>query len=267
LSAAGKTASKVQVGYCAQLKEIAAAKAAGFDYLELRVAEVAALSDEEFEKLLAQVKQLNISVPAANVFIPPAIKLTGSAIDKDQQMTYVRKAFDRLTRLGVQVVIFGSGGARTVPEGFSKTEAFNQLVEFGKHIAPEARARRLTILVEPLRKQECNIINTAGEGLKLVEAVNHPNFQLMVDFYHLAEEKENPAIIIKARTHIRHLHMANPQGRVFPLKWEEFDYAQFFKNLRRIGYNKRISVEASSKDFASEAPQAIALLRRAFSDK
>ena len=86
----------------------------------------------------------------------------------------------------------------------------------------------------------------------------------MVDFYHLASEKEDPEIVVRARAHIRHLHMANPQGRVFPLRWDEYDYAPFFANLRKIGYDKRISVEASAKDFPNEGPQAIALLRGAF---
>jgi sugar phosphate isomerase/epimerase len=58
--------------------------------------------------------------------------------------------------------------------------------------------------------------------------------------------------------------MANPKGRVFPLAWEEYEYAPFFARLRAIGYTGRISVEASTKDFPAEAPRAIALLRRAF---
>jgi sugar phosphate isomerase/epimerase len=58
--------------------------------------------------------------------------------------------------------------------------------------------------------------------------------------------------------------MANPTGRVFPLAWEEYDYAPFFATLRQAGYRRRISVEASTKDLAAEAPRAIALLRRAF---
>jgi sugar phosphate isomerase/epimerase len=58
--------------------------------------------------------------------------------------------------------------------------------------------------------------------------------------------------------------MANPTGRVFPLKWDEYDYTKFFEDLKAIGYSGRISVEASTKDFAADAPQAIALLRRAF---
>jgi sugar phosphate isomerase/epimerase len=58
--------------------------------------------------------------------------------------------------------------------------------------------------------------------------------------------------------------MANPQGRVFPLTWEEFDYAPFFATLRSIGYTGRMSVEASSPDIPTQGPQSIALLRKAF---
>lgn len=120
-------------------------------------------------------------------------------------MAYVKEAFARLARLGTEIVVFG-------------------------RIAPEARAHGLTIAIEPLRRDETNIINSAAEGLELVTAIDDPNFQLMVDFYHLAIEREDPEIVVRARDHIRHLHMANPHGRVFPLR----------------------------------SPQAIALLRRAF---
>ncbi len=257
-------ARKVQVGYCSTLKNIDAAKAAGFDYLELGTSEIAALSDEEFEKAVAHIKEVGLQVPVTNLFLPAALKVTGPQTNRDEQMAYVKKAFARLSRLGTGIVVFGSGGARRVPEGFSKEDAFKQLVEFGKRIAPEARAQGLTVAIEPLRREETNIINSAAEGLELVVAVDDPNFQLMIDFYHLASEKEDPEIVVRAREHIRHLHMANPQGRVFPLVWTEYHYAPFFAKLREIGYDKRISVEASAKDFPSEAPQAIALLRRAF---
>lgn len=51
---------------------------------------------------------------------------------------------------------------------------------------------------------------------------------------------------------------------MFPLAWEEYDYAPFFANLRKIGYDKRISVEAGSTDIPGEGARAIGLLRRAF---
>ena len=264
LAAVAQPGSRVKVGYCGPLKDIDAVKAAGFDYMEVRTSEVAALSDADYENVAAKFKQVGLPVLAANLFIPATIKVTGPNIDKDRQMEYVRLALDRVSRLGVRLVVFGSGGARQVPEGFSKQEAFQQLVDFGKRIAPEARSRNITIAIEPLRKQESNIINTAAEGLQWVNAVNDPNIQLMIDYYHFQVEKEDLADIFKVKDHLRHLHMANPNGRVVPLKWEEYDYAPFFADLREIHYDRMISVEASTKDLRTEGPQAIALLRRAF---
>ena len=264
VSSEGVGARRVQIGYCSQLKEIEAAKAAGFDYIEVRTTEIAGLTDEEYARLAEKLKRLGIPTPAAYQFIPGAIKLTGPKTDKAEQMAYVRKALDRLARLGVRVITFGSGTARQVPEGFSKSEAFQQLVDFGKRIGPEAKARNITIAVEPQRRQECNIINNTAEALELVEAIDHPNFQLMIDFYHFSVEKEDPAIILKAKDHIRHLHMANPEGRVFPLKWDEYDYGAFFENLRKIRYDGRVGLEARATDLSKEAPQALTLLRRAF---
>src|SRR5207245_8369450 len=59
----------------------------------------------------------------------------------------------------------------------------------------------------------------------------------------------------RAGGHIRHLHVANPEGRVFPRKADEYDYAPFFAALRTIGYDKRISVEASTQNLTADAPQ------------
>src|SRR5436190_23893804 len=260
----GQDHNSVQVGWCTPLKGIDAAKAAGFQYVELGTSEIAALSDADYEQAVRHIKEVGLPTPVTNLFLPATIKVTGPETDREQQMKYVRSAFDRLARLGTQIVVFGSGGARRVPDGFSKEAAFQQLVDFGRRIGPEARARGITVAVEPLRRAETNIINSAAEGLALVEAIDDPNFQLMIDFYHLASEQEDPSIVVRARQHLRHLHMANPQGRVFPQAWEEYGYAPFFANLRAIGYDKRISVEASTKDFPREAPLAIALLHRAF---
>jgi D-psicose/D-tagatose/L-ribulose 3-epimerase len=254
----------VQIGYCTALKNVAAAKAAGFDYVELGTTEIAGLSDADFEKAAKEIADAGVPIPVTNLFLPATLKVTGPQIDREQQMTYVTRAFDRLARLGTRIVVFGSGGARRVPDGFSRDAAFDQLVDFGRRIGPLARSRGITVAVEPLRHEETNIINSAAEGLQLVEAVGDPAFQLMIDFFHLASEHENPDIIVRARSHLRHIHMANPQGRVFPLVWDEYTYEPFFANLRKIGYDQRISVEASTKDFPADAPRAIGLLRRAF---
>ncbi len=266
LAALAQPAGKVRIGYCGRVTDVTAVKAAGFDYMELRTTEVAALSDADYESLAAELKRLALPVPAANYFLPAEIKVTGPSIDKNRQMEYLDKALDRVSRLGVRLIVFGSGGARQVPEGFSKEEAFEQLVDFGKRAGTAAVARNITIAIEPLRHEESNIINNTAEALAWVEAVNDPNIQLMIDYYHFSVEKEDPAIIAKVKDHLRHLHMANPNNRVMPLSWTEYDYAPFFATLRRIEYDKLISLEASSHDLQADGPRSIQLLRRAFGE-
>jgi sugar phosphate isomerase/epimerase len=172
--ALAQTAGRAQVGICVDPARFEAAQAAGFDCVETNASRVAALSEEEFQKLAAQVAQLKIPLAASMSFIPAAIKLTGPEVDPAKQMACVTGVLGRLKQLGVRVVVFGSDGARRVPEGFSKDEAFAQSVDFCRRVAPVARDNGITIVVEPLRKQETNIINTDREGLALDNGVQPP---------------------------------------------------------------------------------------------
>jgi D-psicose/D-tagatose/L-ribulose 3-epimerase len=252
----------IRVGYCGPLKDIDAAKAAGFDYFEVRTSEVAVLSDADFDQVASKLKRLAFPVPAAYWFVPAEIKVTGPDVDIDRQTAYLRKALDRDAQLGVRVIVFGSSGARNVPEGFPREKALQQLIEFGKRAGSEAQARQITIAIEPQRHQESNIINSTAEGLAWVRAVNHPNVQLMIDYYHFALENEDAAIVPTVRDHLRHLHMANPNNRVMPLSLNEYNYAPFFTALRQIRYSGLIGLEASSTNLQADGPRSVPLLKR-----
>ena len=256
----------VKIGRCAGVDKLAETKAAGFDYVELGTRNIVKLSDAELEAALAKHKEVGLPTPVANVFLPNEMKVVGPSVDEAALLAYAKKAFDRMARFGVQIIVFGSGGARKVPEGFSKDEAFNQLVAFAKLIAPEAQARGITMAVEPLQSRETNIINSAAEGLKWVKAVNHPNFQLMVDFYHLSLEKEDPAILETAKRHIKHLHIANPHLRRFPMSSDEFDYSVFFAKLKKTGYRGGLTIEGKTEKLDTEAPRALEFLRKAVAE-
>jgi D-psicose/D-tagatose/L-ribulose 3-epimerase len=263
LAAGNSQSPTVRIGLCGAINQIDAAKAAGFDYMDLRTSEVAALSDADFAQLAAKLKRIDMPVLDTYLFIPANIKLTGPSIDKDQQMAYVRLALDRVSQLGARVVAMGSGPARSYPDGFPKDQAYAQLVDFCKRIGPEARARNIIIAIEPLRPQESNLIQSLAEALTFIKTVNDPNIELNLDYYQFEMVKEDPADIIAAGDHIVHVHMANPNGRVLPLRWDEYNYAPLFTNLRKIGYSREMGVEATSSDFAKEAPESLTFLRAA----
>jgi len=69
----GQTPAAVRVGYCTPLRNLEAAKAAGFDYVELSATEIASLTDADFEKAANHIKEVGLPTPAANLFLPAAL--------------------------------------------------------------------------------------------------------------------------------------------------------------------------------------------------
>jgi sugar phosphate isomerase/epimerase len=246
----------IQFGISTSIENTALMKSQGWDLVE-----------EKFQNILQREQnESKLPVLAANVLVPGALKLTGPAVDNAAIDAHLNRVIERAKAYGIKKIVFGSGGARKVPDGFSQDEAWKQLVEFAKRIGPLAKKRGIVVAVEPLQKGETNTINSAAEGLKWVKAVNHPNFQLMVDFYHLSLENEDAAILVSARKNIKHIHIANPAGRRFPMSADEFDYSKFFTALKKAGYKGGVSVEGRSDDYATEAPKAVAFLRGAVTE-
>ncbi len=238
-------------------------KAAGFEFAEIGLRNAAALSDAEFEQLLARLKTLRLPVLAAINFLPPELKVVGPEVDKAKQDEYLTRAFARAERLGLKAIVFGSGRSRTPPEGFSPKEASRQLVEFSKRAAGLARKHKLTIGIEPLGAAEAGTINSVAEAVALTRAVNHPAFGITIDYYHLTQAGEPSSVLLTTRNRLYHVRVANPKGRAFPLAASEADYAGFFDNLARIRYRGAIGLEARTGTITEQGRPSVAFLRTA----
>lgn len=117
----------------------------------------------------AQLEKAGVSLESMNVLFPGDFRLTGPQADFSAVDSYLEENLPKAQALGVKVVVFGSGGARHVPEGFPQEEAFAQLVELCReHIASAAAAHGITCCVEPLNRKETNILTTSGECFRLV---------------------------------------------------------------------------------------------------
>ncbi len=231
-----------------------------FDYAELSLAHLAALPDEEFRGLAGRVERSGLRCEACNNFFPPSVRLTGPDASLPAALDYAARAIGRAARLGVCTIVFGSAAAKNVPRGYGHGAAWSQIVELLQRLGPMARQHELTIAIEPISRAESNIVNHAAEGLQLMREVNHPSVRLLVDYYHLMREREDPAIILEAGDAIRHVHIASLARRAFPTRWEE-DFTPFFACLRRIRYEGRCSIEAFTEDFTADARLALRALR------
>jgi sugar phosphate isomerase/epimerase len=259
----------MRIGYCTNLiatqtdgtgrEWIEKGQESGFDYVELPLAQIVDLNDREFSSLKERVDLSGLKCEACNNFFPASIRLTGNAVDYGKIEEYLGKALGRAAQLGVKVIVLGSPNSRNVPEGSPMDKAWSQLVELLKGIDPLVRAKGITIVIEPLCKLESNIINTVAEGLRLFRAVDRENIKLLVDYYHLVVEKEDPEVLLRAGPSIKHVHFANPAGRVYPVEAED-GYVHFMNLLKRIDYEDRVSIEAYTKDFSHDAKRSVKIL-------
>ena len=232
----------------------------GYDYIELSLAHMMALPDAEFRALALRVARSGIRCEACNNFYPRTVRLTGDTVDWQQVQEYTGRALARAAELGAQTIVFGSSGAKNVPEGFPMARAWEQIVETQRMGDSSAAEHGITIVIEPLNRLESNIVLTAREGLALVRQVDRPHIKLLVDYYHMTLEDESPDILLEAGPEVRHIHFARVEGRSFPVEIET-GYCPFFANLKKIGYDGSVSVEAYTADFASDAPHALAVLQ------
>jgi sugar phosphate isomerase/epimerase len=236
-------------------------KELGYDYAELSLTHLCSLSNHAFNNLNQLLVESDISCEACNNFFPSTIPLVGKERNISQISDYLAIAFERAGFLGVKTIVFGSGNARMVPCGTTTDEATDQLVELLEKVNQHAIIHDIIIAIEPLRKQECNIVNTFTEALILAGKANCSNVKCLLDSFHLHEENEDISVIQLQPDMLAHVHFAEPAGRVFPIAANRNKYEQIFRVLKQVKYNSRLSLEAYSQNFNVDAMTGITILK------
>lgn len=261
----------MKIGYCVNmvaadasgigLDRVATLAGMGYDYVEMPMAQMMCLDDAQFQSLLEQVHRAGIPCEACNNFIQPHIRLTGPDTDTAQVRRYLEKAIARADALGAKRIVFGSAGARNVPQGFPRDRAWSQLIDLLRLIDSMLADKDIIIVIEPLNRGESNIVNSVSEGLMLAKDTDRPHIRLLADYYHMALEREGLEVITQAGNFLRHAHIANPDGRIVPAAGDASGYDLFVRALHGIGYKDRISVEAYASDFEGEGKASLLAMR------
>lgn len=254
----------IEIGICAHPRQLEDAVRYRFDYLEPGAAEIAEMDEPAFQSFRERVLASPIRCESFNSFVRK-LRVVGEDAHEAELRDYVRKTLERCRQLGGKVVVWGSAGSRNLEPGYPRERGWEQVKSF-LHMAGEiAKPLGLVIAIEPLRKQESNIINNGAEALKLVEEVGHRNVKMIIDYYHLRVENEDPQIVWEARKEIVHFHFANPNGRVWPKKPEEDPiYGRFFELVKKINFEGGISIEAKG-NFDDDAAASLDFFKQELS--
>lgn len=251
-------------------RKLAILKQAGYDYAETSANGVAQASQEDFDAFCAESVRCGMPVETANCFLPGEVRVVGSERDNDKIREYLEKLMPRMYKLGVRVIVFGSSGARKLPEGMSREQAWEDVISFLRDFAgPIAAKYDIIIVIEPLCKKEDNCINTVHEGVEIVKAVNLPNVKVLADVYHMLREDEDFDYLKTLGGTLLHAHTSSPgvgdAKRLYMLPGDGYSQVPFLTAIESAGC-PRCSVEAGTDDFAADAPKSLEIMKKALDE-
>lgn len=219
------------------------------------------VSDQRFQVNVETIKRLRVPLYACNLFIPGDLKVVGPNVDEKAVLDYVEIVLHRAQTAGIELITWGSGGSRRVPEGFDRTKAKEQFIYMAKKVAAVAAKYDVMLALENLNSTECNFINTLTEALDVVKAVDHKNFRLCIDIYHMLKEGEAPASIAGTKKYAVYCEIAEKEGRTPPGVHGD-DFVPYLTALKKEGYKGKIVIECRWENLNKQGATAYQILRK-----
>jgi len=161
-----------------------------------------------------------------------------------------------------------------VRQGVDAEQAHGWMVAALRECCDAAGRLGVRLALEPLNRYETTLINTAAEGLALIEEVGAPNLGLLLDTFHMNIEEDSFAGAIRqAGSRLGHFHIGETnrkppgQGRMpwpeIATALKEIDYRgpivmePFVKMGGQVGQDIRVWRDLSEGAAESELDEAI----------
>lgn len=254
----------IPIGICTDFTNLPEAQALGYDFMEVPLDALSALSDAYFEEFAAWCAGSGVRVTAVNRMLPEGLHIVGSDVRAPELHAYLDRAFKRCQRLNVRVVSLDAASARAVPEGFDTPMAWRQLGNFLRLCQGHARECGLVIAAEPLRKTDCNLMNLVSEATLLSGLLQLNNVGVAANTGSMAMAAEPVTALARVGNSLCHVHVEHPLTRRMPRTGDGEDYFKLMRLLKQRGYPGGVSVCcAHTDDFAADARAALICMRQA----
>jgi D-psicose/D-tagatose/L-ribulose 3-epimerase len=187
---------------------------------------------------------------------PPGLHVTSpDAGLRRRSWEHIRDLIDLCADLGPDagkgVLVFGSPKQRCTTGGLSRAEATRHMADGLASVAPHAAGRGVTVLLEALPLNQCDVVQTLEEAAGIVEEIASPAIQTMFDVHNAIDEREpHAALIERYFAHIRHIHVNELDGRHCGAG--DYDFRPVLEALRRLRYQGWVSLEAFDFSYGAE---------------
>jgi sugar phosphate isomerase/epimerase len=146
------------------------------------------------------------------------------------------------TDLGGDLLIFGSPKQRNLVPGVDRQRGLQYAAEVIHEVLPVLEKMDVRLALEPLSPGSTNFLRTAAEAVELIQMVDSPRCQLILDCNAMSSEETPPFELIRRHArHLIHFHANDPNGQ--GPGFGELDFVPILRALRQIDFPGWISVE------------------------
>lgn len=226
---------------------------AGFDAAELCIADYDGVDTYAMKERLARHRLGCSTLSTGQACGREGIALLGDADKRRAAQERICQHIDAAAVLGSCVtigLIRGNGlvgTTRTAVSAYAGESPEDALAEALSPCVRRAEAQGVILLLEPLNRYECNVINSAAEAAAFIERMGNPaHLRILWDVFHAnIEDRDLNETIQLMGAKLGHIHIAD-SNRWFP-GYGHIDFEQLLRCVKQTGYSGYVSLECLNK--------------------
>jgi D-psicose/D-tagatose/L-ribulose 3-epimerase len=227
----------------------------GFDWIEVPIE-----TPDEFDyaRAGALIREHGLGVSVGAAIGPDRDLIHPDASIRANGAAYVRHCIDAAHTIGAHTLMgpmYAAVGRTWQMTAEERERDMLVLVAALRELAEYAAARDVVLCIEPLNRFETSFLNLASQGIELIDRVDHPSCQLMLDTFHMNIEERSLGDAIRAvGQRLRHVHACeNDRGAPGSghVPWDDVALA-----LHEIGYDGPVVIESFTSKVKSIARAA-----------
>lgn len=230
-------------------------KEGGFDWIELPVESV---DDYDPVEAGAIIRDCGLGASICAAMGPDRDLIHEDKAIQENGVAYLRQCLDIAQAVGATNLVgplYSAVGRTWQSTADERARDLDLLVSYLRPLADYAADRGVTMCVEPLNRFETSFINLARQVIEIVERVDKPACQIMLDTFHMNIEESSLGDAIRSvGSRLRHFHSCE-NDRSAPgaghVPWNEVAQA-----LKDINYDGPVVIESFTPKVKSIARAA-----------
>lgn len=230
-------------------------KEGGFDWIELPIESV---DDYDPVEAAAIIRASGLGVSVCAAMGPDRDLIHSDKAIQESGAAYLRQSIDIAHTLGAPNLVgplYSAVGRTWQSTAEERERDMELLVSHLRPLAEYAADRGVTLCVEPLNRFETSFINLARQVIEVVERVDRPACQILLDTFHMNIEESSLGDAIRAvGSRLRHFHSCeNDRGAPGS---GHVPWSDVAKALKEIHYDGPVVIESFTPKVKSIARAA-----------